>query len=114
MLPPGAALDGIHHTRYERCTEKELECIKRAAEKRGLTREHVREVAVGLRRSDAVAAALKHEAEKMTDGRGRQPGSLTALAKARQIRKQRPLGCETVPLWCPSVPQRGTVVVCCK
>jgi len=65
MIPENAPADGIHHTRYERCTEKELECVKRVAEKLGLTRDHVRAVAVGIRRSDAVSAALKSEREKM-------------------------------------------------
>lgn len=65
MIPESAPADGVHHTRYERCTEKELECIKRVAEKLGLTWEHVRCVAVGTRRSDAVAAALKAERDKM-------------------------------------------------
>ncbi len=37
----------------------------RAAEKLGLTREHVRAVAVGIRRSDAVSAVLKSERDKI-------------------------------------------------
>lgn len=71
LIPENAPADGIHHTRYERCTEKELKVIARVAEQLGLTKHYVRAVAVGLRRSDAVSAALKKESERVSNG-GRQ------------------------------------------
>ncbi len=58
LLPPCKHADGIHHTRYERCTDTELKLIKRVAEEPGLTREYVRSAGVGTRRSDSVSSAL--------------------------------------------------------
>jgi hypothetical protein len=59
LLPPGAPLDGVHHTRYQRSTKAELELLTRVAEKLGLTAPYVRAVAVGIRRSaDSVTARL--------------------------------------------------------
>src|SRR5262249_49076845 len=81
-------LDGIHHTRYERCTEKELECIRRVAEKLGLTREYVRCVAVGTRRSDAVAAALKNERGKMLGNIAETGGKPETAAITRRAAKE--------------------------
>ena len=60
MLPAGKANDGIHHTRYERSTAKERELFARVAKQLGLTPAYVRLVAVGLKRSDAVAEALRN------------------------------------------------------
>ena len=63
LLPAARSIDGVHHTRYERSTAQEREVITRVAERLGLTPGYVRTVAVGLRQSDAVAEALKKEAE---------------------------------------------------
>ena len=65
LLPATKANDGIHHTRYERSTEKERELFKRVADKLGLTQKYVRYVGVGLRRSDAVADAIREECETL-------------------------------------------------
>lgn len=62
LLPDGKAADGIHHTRYERSTKQEREIIARVAARLGVTAAYVRSVAVGLKRSDAVAEALRNEA----------------------------------------------------
>lgn len=64
MIPASAPCDGVHHTRYQRSTAQEQELFKRVADKLGLTYSHVRYVGVGLRRSDAVSAALEAEREK--------------------------------------------------
>jgi len=64
-LLPASAIPGLHHTRHERTTAKEHELFARVAEQLGLTPAYVKAVAVGNRRSDAVADALKKEAEKM-------------------------------------------------
>jgi hypothetical protein len=71
LIPENAPAHRIHHTRYERCTEKELKVITRVAEQLGLTKDYVRAVAVGLRRSHAVSAALKKETERPAN-RGQQ------------------------------------------
>ena len=65
MIPANAPLDGIHRTRYERSSEKEEELFKRVADKLGLTRDYVRCIAMGLRRSDDVSLALKAEFDAM-------------------------------------------------
>jgi hypothetical protein len=91
LIPANAPADGIHHTLYERSTEKERKLFARVAEQLGLTYDYVRVVAVGLRRSDAVAEALKTEGEKMEikSTHGKQPGTLAALEAARQRSRQR-------------------------
>jgi hypothetical protein len=63
MIPENAPVDGVHHTLYERSTEKERKLFQRVATQRGLTYDYVRCVGVGLRRNDAVSAALKKERE---------------------------------------------------
>jgi len=68
LIPENAPADGIHHARYERSTEKERKLFARVAEHLGLTYDYVRVVAVGLRRSDVVSAALKKENERMHRG----------------------------------------------
>jgi hypothetical protein len=64
LLPATKANDSIHHTHYERSTAKERELFARVAKRLGLTPTYVRSVATGLRRSDAVAEALRKEAGK--------------------------------------------------
>jgi len=71
LLPENAPIDGVHHTRYERSTKKEMELFARVAKQLGLTQDYVRAVAVGARRSDAISDALKKEAA-VRAGRPRQ------------------------------------------
>jgi len=65
LLPENAPINGVHHTRYERSTKRELNLFVRVARQLGLTPHYVRAVGVGLRRSEAVSAVLRKEAEKM-------------------------------------------------
>jgi len=61
LLPANGPRDGIHQTWYNRSNAKDQAIYKRVAVKLGVTRAHVRDVAVGQRHSEAVSAALKEE-----------------------------------------------------
>jgi len=65
LLPQNALKDGIHHCRFERSSKSERELFERVAKQLGLTRDYVREVGMGNRRSEAISAALKKERDKI-------------------------------------------------
>jgi len=64
MLPAGAACDGVHHTRYQRSSKAELAVYTKVAERLKLTTEYVRSVASGIRRSEAITAAIEDEIKR--------------------------------------------------
>ena len=64
LLPVSSARDGVHRTLYDRSSAKDQALYKRVATKLGLTRDHVRKVALGVKHSESVSAALKEESER--------------------------------------------------
>jgi hypothetical protein len=64
LLPVNAVRDGVHQTWYDRSNAKDQALYKRVATKLGVTRDHVRQVALGVRHSESVLAALKEESER--------------------------------------------------
>jgi hypothetical protein len=69
-VPETAPRDGIHHTLLKRSSPKELLLYSRVAKQLNLTARYVRDVAVGLRHSEPISAALKKEREKMRNAGG--------------------------------------------
>jgi len=65
LLPEHAPQDGVRHTFYERSSELDNLLYSRVAVQLGVTRQHVRSVAIGSRRSEPISSALKSEREKM-------------------------------------------------
>jgi hypothetical protein len=64
LLPANAVRDGVHRTWYDRSNAKDQALYKRVASKLGLTRDYVRQVALGVKHSESVLAALKEESER--------------------------------------------------
>jgi hypothetical protein len=64
-MPLNAPRDGVHQTWLNRSNLNDQALYKRVATKLGVTRDHVREVALGKRHSASVLAALKEEREQI-------------------------------------------------
>jgi hypothetical protein len=64
LLPVNAVRDGVHQTWYDRSNAKDQALYKRVATKLGVARDHVRRVALGVKHSESVSAALKEESER--------------------------------------------------
>jgi hypothetical protein len=64
LLPDGGIRDGIHQTWYERSGAEQQSLYKRVAAKLGVTRDHVRNVALGRHHSESILAALREESER--------------------------------------------------
>jgi hypothetical protein len=69
LLPANAVRDGVHQTWYDRSNAKDQALHKCVASKLGLTRHYVRQVALSVKHSESVLAALKKESERLCDGR---------------------------------------------
>jgi hypothetical protein len=89
-------MDAPNRTFYQRTSPETRDAFRRIANRLNVDPSHVRAVAFGKRTSETVTAALNEEWEQMQkapvkepgNAHGRQPGTLTALAKAREQRTQ--------------------------
>ena len=64
LLPENGVRNGVHQTWYERSNATEQSLYKRVAAKLGVTRDHVRNVALGRHHSESILAALREESER--------------------------------------------------
>lgn len=103
-LLPGRPLDAPHRTFYQRTSPQARDAFRRIAYRLNVDPSHVRAVAFGKRTSEAVTAALNEEWEQMQktvqntkSTHGRQPGTLAALANAREQRTREKLADAGIP-----------------
>jgi hypothetical protein len=104
-LLPNRPMDAPHRTFYQRTSPEARDAFRRIANRLNVDPSHVRRVAFGKCTSEAVTVALNEEweqmqkaaAEKTRSTHGRQPGTLIALANAREQRTQEVLAEAGIP-----------------
>jgi hypothetical protein len=104
-LLPNRPLDAPHRTFYQSTSPEARDAFRRIANRLNVDPQHVRRVAFGKCTSEAVSAALNEEWEQMQKAadeeiqstHGRQPGTLDALARAREQRTRENLADAGIP-----------------
>ena len=102
---PNPPMDAPHRTFYQRTSPEVRAIFRRIASRLNVDPYHVRRVAFGKCTSEAVTAALNEEWEQMQTAsdkepestRGRQPGTLASLARAREQKTRKNLADAGVP-----------------